>query len=145
MILRRVASLSILRFRYALSMHFGCIFIVFVNTVQLSMLDRAASIHPDCWWWVKADGVDLVSGLGESVKGEWSGDIDLNDGALQRQYEEYQKQLEHINGCGLGERRCHQFLVQDLSRLIEALLFDLTFIHIGKILCTSLVYANDVS
>lgn len=44
------------------------------------------TVHPDSWWWVKADGVDLVPGLGESMRREWSGDVDLNDGSLQEQY-----------------------------------------------------------
>lgn len=45
------------------------------------MLDEAVQSHPNAGWWVKkADGTDLVSGLGESIRGEWSGDVDLNDG-----------------------------------------------------------------
>ena len=55
----------------------------------VSVLDEAVRSHPDTWWWVKADGTDLVSGLGESVSGEWSGDIDLND----RTYMAYRKHL----------------------------------------------------
>ena len=34
------------------------------------------------WWWVKGDGCDLTSGLGESVSHEWSGDENLCDGKL---------------------------------------------------------------
>lgn len=30
-------------------------------------------------WWLKADRVDVVSGICESVSSEWSGDVDLND------------------------------------------------------------------
>ena len=47
--------------------------------MQYSVLEEAAHAHPNAWWWIKADGADLLSGLGESVKGEWSGDVDLND------------------------------------------------------------------
>ena len=50
------------------------------------MLEEANAAHPSAWWWIKADGADLLSGLGESVKGEWSGDIDLNDGSIQQLY-----------------------------------------------------------
>ena len=48
------------------------------------MLDETARLHPNTWWWIKADGVDLVSGLGESVRGEWSGDVDLNNGNFSK-------------------------------------------------------------
>ena len=53
----------------------------------MSVLDEAAKLHPDTWWWVKADGVDLVCGLGESMRGIWSahGDVDLADGSLQKE------------------------------------------------------------
>ena len=37
----------------------------------------------------KADGCDVVPGLHESVRGEWSEDVDLNDGELQRAYTIY--------------------------------------------------------
>ena len=41
------------------------------------------------YWWIKGDACDVVSGLGESVKGEWSGNIDLNDGKLKSLYDQY--------------------------------------------------------
>jgi len=48
--------------------------------------------------WIKADGADLLSGLGESVKGEWSGDVGLNDGYTQQLYKSYRKQLDFLDG-----------------------------------------------
>ena len=42
---------------------------------------------------------DLVKGLKESVKLQWSGDVDLNDGCLHKQYDEYKKHLESRKGC----------------------------------------------
>jgi len=56
------------------------------------VLDEAARAHPNTWWWIKADGADVLSGLGESVKGEWSGD--LNDGSTQQLYTNYRKQID---------------------------------------------------
>ena len=50
-----------------------------------------ARSNPNAWWWLKADGCDLVKGLKESVKLQWSGDVDLNDGCLQKQYDEYKE------------------------------------------------------
>ena len=46
------------------------------------MLDEAAKHHPNPWWWLKADGCDITSGLAESMRGVWTGDVDLNDGGL---------------------------------------------------------------
>ena len=47
--------------------------------LQFAILDEAANLFPNVNWWIKADGVDIVSGLGESVGGKWTGDVDLND------------------------------------------------------------------
>ena len=59
--------------------------------MQVAVLDDAAISHPNSWWWLKADGCDINKGLKESVQQKWSGDVDLNDGHLQKQYEAYQK------------------------------------------------------
>jgi hypothetical protein len=87
------------------------------------MLDKAATIHPSSWWWVKTDGVDVVPGLGESMRMEWSGDVDLNDGALQQQYTSYMNQLKFIRGLGL--RGGQPQLLNDLLVLHEKLGSDL--------------------
>lgn len=55
-------------------------------------------------WWIKGDAVDLVAGLGESVKEEWTGDVDLGDGSLQEIFKGYQKRLQMISKIGLKER-----------------------------------------
>lgn len=59
---------------------------------------------PNTWWWVKADGCDILAGLAESIKGVWSGDVDLAAGDLQRQYDEYQSQLKVIAKLSLTSR-----------------------------------------
>ena len=56
-----------------------------------------ASFLDDTSWWIKVDAVAIVSGLGESVNGVWSGDVDLNDSKLQELYQEYKGQRELIN------------------------------------------------
>lgn len=43
---------------------------------------------------MKADGADVVQGLGESMHLQWSGDVDLADGALQKEYEAYKEQAK---------------------------------------------------
>jgi len=61
--------------------------------LQTHVLDEGAKHHCDSWWWLKADGCDLISGLAESIRDIWSGDMDLNDGALDKQYQEYNNRL----------------------------------------------------
>ena len=38
--------------------------------VQFAILDEAANLFSNVNWWIKADGVDVVAGLGESVGGK---------------------------------------------------------------------------
>ena len=57
-------------------------------------------VLPDVKWCIKSDGWDVIAGLTESMRLEWSGDVDLNDGRLQKQYDEYMKRVnlvQHIN------------------------------------------------
>lgn len=44
---------------------------------------------PDGYWWAKSDGCDVVPGLTESMRLDWGGDVDLGDGELQKQHEDY--------------------------------------------------------
>ena len=48
------------------------------------------------YWWIKADGVDLLSCLEESVDFKWNGDVDLCDGELQLLYAEYRSRIDDI-------------------------------------------------
>ena len=50
------------------------------------MLDEAVKVLPNEEWWIKSDGCDVIPGLTESVRLEWSGDVDLGDGSLQKQH-----------------------------------------------------------
>jgi len=43
----------------------------------VNVLDEAAKLNHDTWWWLKVDGCDLIKGLKESTKLMWSGDVDL--------------------------------------------------------------------
>ncbi len=72
---------------------------------QLSVLDEAAELHPNSWWWIKGDGVDLQSGLGESMRKKWSGDLDLNDGKLQKQYASYMEELSFIQNHDVTDKK----------------------------------------
>ena len=92
------------------------------------MLDEVAQSNPDVWWWLKADGCDITKGLKESVKLKWSGDVDLNDGKLQEQYEQYKKRLELAEKAGVERDRVEN----DLNEL-QDLVKDLDYINSGKL------------
>ena len=64
-----------------------------------------AAHHPGAWWWLKADGCDINKGLKESAKLKWSGDVDLSDGSLQEQYDNYKKHLERAKTVGLDKKK----------------------------------------
>ena len=51
--------------------------------LQTAVLDEIVATAPkETSWWIEGDAYDVVSGLGESIKGEWSRDVDLSDGKL---------------------------------------------------------------
>lgn len=92
----------------------------------MEVLREAKRVHPDAWWWVKADGCDIVSGLKESMKKEWSGDVDLNDGAVCELHQEYIESLRFLGAVGVGARRANDVLMLDLKHLQEDLEIHLT-------------------
>ena len=95
---------------------------------------------PDAVWWVKADGVDVVSGLGES---EWSGDVDLDAGKLKQMHDTYLKRLKSIRCIGLGRRMEHSHLQDDLAQLEHDLTDDITFLSSGNPgLTTSFIHGH---
>lgn len=92
------------------------------------MLDAAASAHPNSWFWVKADGVDVVAGLGESLRLQWSGDVDLNDGELLKQYQLYRSRLAFVGALTSTSTR----LLDNLEKLHGELATDLVYIVKSK-------------
>ena len=111
--------------------------------MQTTVLDEAARLHPNSWWWLKGDGTDINAGLGESMKMEWSGDVDLNNGDLQRAYELYQQELRFIASGVLKSVKAPMKLRKIYSllgaegygshsiRLGFKLLFTMHVLHIG--------------
>ena len=94
----------------------------------MSVLDEAAKVHPESWWWIKADGVDVVSGLGVSVSGTWSGDVDLGDGALESLRERYQAQIQLVKSIGVHNRQADSIILKDLQDTEQIVLQDTDFI-----------------
>lgn len=93
------------------------------------MLDEAiATSPPGSSWWIKGDACDVVSGLGESVKGVWTGDVDLNDGKLQLLYKKYTDRKGSILALGLPDPSDRPSVMDDLSREKKCLEEDLSFI-----------------
>ena len=58
---------------------------------------------------------------------QWSGDVDLNDGCLQEQYEAYKKRLESVNTIDLKGHT-----VKQLMKCEDELVEDIEFVHSCK-------------
>ena len=97
-------------------------------------MDEAVIHHPSEWWWLKADGCDLVECLGESVRGVWSGDVDHNDGDLQAQQATYEKRLQSIADMKLTSSVDRQKILHQLDDTKDQLRNDFTFLHNSMLL-----------
>ena len=110
--------------------HSLCVFMY----IQGELLDEAVKALPDAIWWIKCDGSDVVPGLTESARKQWSGDVDMGDGAVQKQYEEYLKRIEVVNRIGrnLHDHKERMDTLKDLDTIKKSLKSDLSFIPTGK-------------
>ena len=103
-----------------------------VHYIQTTVLHQAMTAFPASTnWWIKGDAVDLVAGLGESVKGEWSGDVDIGDGRLQQTFKDYQKRLQMI---AKMDRRESSVIAADLKQEFALLGDDMEFL-LESMLC----------
>lgn len=93
-------------------------------------MDKAAILHPNAVWWIKGDGCDVVTGLGESVSNLWSGDVDLNDGKLNEMYDIYSKRLSFIASLGI-ERHGIQEILEDVIKIEDEIKIDISFLLSG--------------
>ena len=103
------------------------------HLIQTAILDEAHQVCPNSQWWIKADGCDLVSGLGESVQQVWGGDVDLADGKMQKMHDAYLKRLReisHITG-DMSDLTERQLLIARLGKERENLEEDIRFIGSG--------------
>lgn len=73
-----------------------------------------------------------MKGLKESVKGEWSGDVDMNDNSLSNLFQEYKGRVDAAGTIGLGEQHTQLCIESDLIKTLTALDSDLSFIHTGN-------------
>lgn len=91
----------------------------------MHVLQEAKVADPHARWWIKGDGVDVVKGLWESTRGQWSGDVDLGDGQLQSLYQRYQERLGRAKELGLGQPTDFE---TDLRCTLEDVTVDLEFL-----------------
>ena len=96
---------------------------------QIAVLEECKKAHPIAQWWIKAD---LLEALAESVNGDWSGDVDLNDGKVAKQYSEYRGRLSRL------EDLCKDLTSRDecsseLSDVISQLHKDMEFVSKRKL------------
>lgn len=98
---------------------------------QVCILDKVKEANPDAAWWIKGDGVDVVKGLFESKRGDWSGDVDLSDGKLQQMVRGMCTRQKFVKGLGLSSRHCTSTLKKDLEVLLDQSKEDSKFILEG--------------
>jgi len=57
--------------------------------IQIEALKTAKRCNPNGQWWIKADACNMRAGVMESMRHEWSGDVDLGDGQLPALHQQY--------------------------------------------------------
>ena len=70
-------------------------------------------------------------GLRESMRNEWSGDIDLGDGDLQRRHGEYVKYLQFVRGIGVKQRTAYAVIKTDLEEQLRNMRDEKEFLTAG--------------
>ena len=105
-----------------------------IALAQVKLLDSAARSQPGTNWWIKGDGCDLLAGLTESIRLEWSGDEDVDDGEVQKMYMAYRNQLDLIEGIGTDSRSDPPSIVEDLKKCLRAQIIDKEFLLKSKLM-----------
>lgn len=103
--------------------------------LQIEALKTAKRCNPNGQWWIKADACNMRAGVMESMRHEWSGDVDLGDGQLPALHQQYMAQLDFVKGIGLNRRQPSAQIVKDLTQLMTTLQNDAEFLEDG--LCKS--------
>ena len=67
----------------------------------------------------------------ESLRREWSGDVDLGDGQLEQLHQTYMQLISFIKGIGLEKRKPLQVVIQDLREELKTLTNDSEFLQSG--------------
>ena len=88
----------------------------------MAALDELKRANPDGRFWLKLDGTDVKTGIQESMKGKWNGDVDLLDGKLERLRKEYDLRLEMLTRTK-GKKVVKTCLLSIVSDLKEDVVF----------------------
>lgn len=64
--------------------------------LQTAAIDVLKESNPDGRFWIKLDGTDIKESLLHSVRDEWNGDVNLNNGQLETLRKEYETRVEWI-------------------------------------------------
>ena len=106
-----------------------CILYGHLFCFKLKALQDAKYSNPSGRWWIKADACDVREGLGESVRGKWSGDEDLGDGSVDRLHSEYSSK------CNAFKKMCAQkqssLSVDHVNILVDGFVDDTEFLKNG--------------
>ena len=62
------------------------------------------------------------------MRGIWSGDVDLADGSLEKQYDRHQQRLEFLRRIGMNERLGNVVLPNDLLMAVDLIEKDIEHI-----------------
>ena len=89
------------------------------------------NINPNARWWIKADGTDIQTGLRESVRKEWSGDVDWGDNALQKCHKEYMAYLKFVQSICRKTRKADDYVKLDLQKQNSLLSEEKLFLQKG--------------
>ena len=77
----------------------------------------------------------------ESTRLQWSGDVDLNDGSLQVQYQAYKSRLAEIKNIGVDSGK-HSDVICQLTSVCREISDDLDFVSSG--IFYTMIHQNDV-
>jgi hypothetical protein len=88
-------------------------------------------INPSGRWWIKADGTDIQDGLRESMKNQWSGDVDWGDGDLESKQKEYLNYLSFVRGIGCLNRSSKRSIKEDLEKQLRRMEEEKMFLNEG--------------
>ena len=68
-----------------------------------------------------------MSGLSESVSGEWSGDVNLYPETLEKLFKEYKERLKFLNELGLLDRADDIVIQSDMTVVKEQVIGDVDY------------------
>ena len=99
--------------------------------MQGHILDKAKGKNPDPWWWIKADGCDILQNLHKGL----DGDVDLDNGDLEEQKAVYRSRLSRIEKLHIisreyvtNERVCTLMIFKQIESFY--ILVSCTLVHV---------------